>query len=671
MKTLMQKFRKPDWAVLIIGTALLQTLALEMLSRHSVLDGLAFVFMHPGVFMINALIVMCSLFLALIFKRRTFVFCLMHILWLTCGIVNCVTTLCRTLPFTFIDITLFKEGIALFDVYFNLFERILIIGASAFGVGLIVFLFFKMPKSDRMPVSRFLGGLVIMLSLTVGSINLGLNMGALSSDFGELNKAYFAYGFPYCFTSTFYDVGVDRPENYSKEAIEEVQEKISPEEPDHSTYTIRPNIVFVQLESFFDPNYIKDLEVTGDPVPTFTRLKKDYPSGLLTVPSIGGGTANSEFEILTGMTLSHFGPGEYPYNTMLTETSVESMAYNLEKLNYTAHAIHNHTGSFYNRHEVYPNLGFDTFTSLEYMADYETNPLGWATDEILTDEIMKAIRSTDGYDFVFCVSVQAHGQYPDEQMFEESMIGESAPETASYWGLDYYLQQLSEVDAFIADLTDTLSDYDEPTMVVFYGDHLPSMGLTAEDLTTGSLYQTEYVIWNNYSGMMQHVGDRDLYAYQLNAYALGLIKIHEGDVLRLHQNYLSESLPEGTDYMNALQLLEYDMLYGDNQLHNGESPYTPKHMRMGISPIGVTKLTVSDEALIVHGTGFTDASEVFFDDEQMTTIYVSPTLLVVPELPDDGAAITVGQMTNDKKLASDRVTLSATKAVYYSAPEEK
>ena len=103
----------------------------------------------------------------------------------------------------------------------------------------------------------------------------------------------------------------------------------------------------LQLESFFDPTHMKDLEFSEDPVPNFRKLKEEFSSGYLTVPSVGAGTANTEFEVITGMNLEYFGPGEYPYKTILRKTTAESINYNLKDIGYRTflcyyelHALH-------------------------------------------------------------------------------------------------------------------------------------------------------------------------------------------------------------------------------------------------------------------------------------------------------------------------------------------
>src|SRR5699024_6299413 len=122
-----------------------------------------------------------------------------------------------------------------------------------------------------------------------------------------------------------------------------------------------------------------------------TRSKRDWSSDVCSsdlVPAVGAGTANTEFETITGMSLRYFGPGEYPYKSILKETTCESAPYVLKDLGYSTHAIHNNEANFYGRRTIFPNLGFDSFTSEEYMPEEDDkNALGWVKDEVLTNHI--------------------------------------------------------------------------------------------------------------------------------------------------------------------------------------------------------------------------------------------------------------------------------------------
>ena len=157
-------------------------------------------------------------------------------------------------------------------------------------------------------------------------------------------------------------------------------------------------------------NTIIGSEYSEDPTPNFNRLSKDFPSGELYVPSIGGGTANVEFEVLSGMNLDFFGAGEYPYSTILQETTCETVAYNLMEQGYATTAMHNHNGKFYSRNEVYSRMGFEHFVSLEYMPYVTYTEVGWAEDTVLADEIIKAMDATEQRDFVMTITVESHGK---------------------------------------------------------------------------------------------------------------------------------------------------------------------------------------------------------------------------------------------------------------------
>ena len=171
-----------------------------------------------------------------------------------------------------------------------------------------------------------------------------------------------------------------------------------------------------------DPTLVEGLEYSKDPIPNYRKMMEEYSSGYLTVPAVGAGTANVEFEVMTGISARFFGPGEYPYKNILRETTVESTPNDLKLLGYSSHAIHNHRGAFYGRNKVFSNMGFDTFTCLEYMNNVTKTPRNWAKDGILTEQIMDALESTDGKDYIYTISVQGHGKYPTEQVIEDPAL---------------------------------------------------------------------------------------------------------------------------------------------------------------------------------------------------------------------------------------------------------
>lgn len=139
------------------------------------------------------------------------------------------------------------------------------------------------------------------------------------------------------------------PNGYSKELIDEIV--ASEGEIKETNLEEEPNIIFLQLESFFDPTLVNYLNISEDPIPNFRQMMKDYTSGYYRVPSVGAGTANTEFESITGMSLRYFA-GEYLMKTVLKEETCESALFVLKNLGYSTHAIHNNEANFYSRKRV-------------------------------------------------------------------------------------------------------------------------------------------------------------------------------------------------------------------------------------------------------------------------------------------------------------------------------
>ena len=462
-----------------------------------------------------------------------------------------------------------------------------------------------------------------------------------TDEFYNLARAYEDNGFVYCFATSIVTKGVEEPDDYSYSNVAEIIQKEEIDSP--STDTNSPNLIFVQLESFFDPYYISGLSCEYDPIPNFRALKENYSHGFLSVPCIGAGTANTEFEVLTGMNLNHFGVGEYPYVTIVDSGSTDSLAWQFLDLGYDTHALHNNNATFYDRHIVYDNLGFQTFTSLEYMTDVSFNALGWAKDSCLTNEILKCLDQGDQRDFIYAVSVEAHGRYPTAPTEDSSVIPVTGIDEDRRHGMEYYLYALSQTDLFIGELIDALSQFAEPTMIVFFGDHLPSFNLQDDELTAGTNQTTEYVIWTNYTIPYKV---RDIQTYQLGAYVMEQAGIYEGAIFRIHQRYDYAS-DYDEDYQHDLQSLEYDMMDGEGYALIDDPLYNKSPLQLGVVPVQPEKLEYIDEdSFYVIGSNFTPFSVVHIDGEPCSTTFISSEQLLVEEpWPDKTEAITVAQMS--------------------------
>ncbi len=641
-------------------SAVILNFVIELLARRSLPDTLAFCIGKPWVFLYGAYLLFFTFSFSLLFAKRRFYFLFIATVWLGLAIADFVLLSYRSMPLTASDIWLMASVRDIFEKYLSRFALFLLILGISVVIGLVFFLWSRAKKVPRTPCFSVATVLVTSLVLfLITTFLISIDILDDTYEFSNLPRAYYENGFVYCFSASQVTGGVSEPEKYSPNEVEKIigaEIDLPPTVPDP------PNLVFVQLESFFDANYLKELLFSENPVPNFEALKAEYPSGLLSVPAIGAGTANTEFEVLTGMNLNHFGVGEYPYMTIVDSAASESAASTLEDLGYATHAIHNNNATFYERHIVYANLGFRTFTPLEYMNDIAYNPRGWADDSVLTGEICKALKSTEGKDFVFTISVQPHGKYPQEPLSGAPILGvQGTKEEARKNGLEYYLYQLKECDAFIGELTQALAAFDEPTVVVFYGDHLPSFNFRQEELSYGNTQTTEYVIWANFP--LKRSDSRDLQSYQLAAYVMDLCGIHEGTIFRLHQSY-GYAADDSEAYQAALEILEYDMLAGEQYYAEGSAPPSPTHMRYDVEDIRITAVTQQTDVLRVSGEHFTPFSVVYINDTAYETQYLSDDSLLVADAvlePED--VLTVAQVS-----ASDELEILSTSDPFTFAP---
>lgn len=638
---------------------------IEAISRHSPREAFLYMTERPAVFFYNAALIFTTTLIVYLFRRRVFLRVLLTIFWLVLGIINGVLLSQRVTPFTGPDLHLITDAFKIANRYLPIWGFVLVIAAFIVAVFYLVKLFLKAPKYQGPMKYKYNIPLVLAGILAfAGTTRLALEKRVLSQYFGNIAFAYEDYGYPYCLATTIFNTGINCPQDYSQATIDQI---LKDEEKAGETDTEkRPNIIFLQLESFFDPELVNYLDISEDPIPYFRKLMKEYSSGYYRVPSVGAGTANTEFESITGMSLHYFGPGEYPYKSILKETTCESAPYVLKQLGYSTHAIHNNEANFYGRRTIFPNLGFDSFTSEEYMPrEDEQNPLGWVKDEVLTEEILKAMKSTEEPDYIYTISVQGHGDYPDEPILEDPQITVSGCDTEEEnckW--EYYVNQINEMDQFIQELTEALSECGEEVVLVMYGDHLPTMGLEVEDLKNRYLFQTNYVIWDN-MGLKKK--DENLSSYQMAAEVMDRLGIHEGTIFKYHQ-----ARKNTKNYQVDLEMLQYDLLYGEQYAYQGKDPFKRTKMRMGIYDATLDSVVSApglEDSYYIKGTNFTPSSQLQINGEWYDTTYVNPsTLLISGYTFEKMDKICVVQRSN----SSTRKALTKTyDRLYYAVKEKK
>lgn len=628
---------------------------IEAISRHSVVAAWDYMTGTPLVFLYNAFMIFVTFSIVYLFKRRIFVRMIIGAIWVILGIANGYILLKRVTPFNAQDLKIAGDGIALINNYCNGFEVVVIaVGAVALLIWLISMWRRGGQYAGKIHHIAALIGIIVCGVLYTFVTNIAIDKRVVSTYFGNIAFAYEDYGLPYCFSASLFNTGISEPNGYTKKAMA----KIDKDGELNQTATSRssdelPNIIVVQLESYFDVANAEFFTTSEDVCPNLHNLYQNYSNGYFKVPSVGAGTANTEFEVLTGMNLRYFGPGEYPYKTYSKKHPTESAATALASLGYGTHALHDNTGNFYSRANVFNNMGFDTFTSKEFMNVLQTTENGWAKDEILTQHIMEAMDTTKQEDFVFTVSVQGHGNYPETQVIENPKIKvEGIEDEALKNKWEYYVNQVYEMDQFVGDLIKAVEERNEPSVVVFYGDHLPTMGLKAEDLKSRYLYNTNYVIWDNI-GLQKD--DKNIPAYQLMSEVLNRLDIHSGTVFNYHQQR------KGTkNYLSDLELLQYDILYGKQYVYNGKAPITEGHMVMGIRNVSLSSIVPQlNSGYSLYGENFTKYSRVYVNGEKQKSSFLNNTRINLSEIElKDGDVIQVGQVGSSDTIfrMSDKYT---------------
>lgn len=637
------------------------TFIIEVFSRHSIVSAATFVGGHTLAYLYNSLIIFASLSIVYFFRRRTLARVLISGFWLFLGIINGCILAQRVTPFGYTDLKMVTDLLTMQNTnYFTAGQALLaVVGVVAF-FAFCGWLWAKGPKfrgkTNKLLTFVFVASCFIWVPVTTEAAQ---NKDIIASYFANIAQGYENYGFIYGFSSSVVDRGMSKPDDYSEETIENIEASVNTEATTISQEDM-PNIVVVLLESFMDPSEVNFLECSEDPIPNFHQLERNYSTGHLTVPVIGAGTANTEFEVLTGMGIQYFGTGEYPHKTILKQVeSCESIASALSPLGYGTHVVHNNGGNFYSRANAFERMGFDTFTSKELMNITEYTPLGsWPTDDILISETVKAMDATpDQKDVVYTITVQGHGDYPTEKVIENPEItvsGLADEATQNQW--EYYINEIHEVDKFIGNLTAALDARGEDTIVVLWGDHLPTLGLSESDVATGNIFKTKYVTWNNF-GLEKE--DADLTSYQLLAHLTDQLGIHEGNIFRFHQ-----SQSESKTYLKDLELLQYDLLYGKRYLYHGQNLYSATDMIMGIDETSILRTWFSsDGKLMIYGENFTPWSKVFVNGSKVSTTYVSGNYVKInADKLEDGDVLVVNQM------GSSNTIFRSSNEYIYSAP---
>jgi len=442
----------------------------ESLYRRSIFKTLSWFLGHPVLMLMNFAVVLMIIATGhLLFRRAFITTSAVLVVGLLLSAINAGKYALRNVPLTPDDALLVKEVWALRSEIIN--RQVVIY--MAVGVVFILFIMWCTYKA----YSRISNAYAVQINMTLlvmCVLLLGIGQTMFNNTL-SLEKT----GFFYSLTNMTRG-GKEIPETVQTQSYTQLYDDIlaydeKEVEPSNEA-KIKPNVIIIMSEAFWD---IHKMGVTfsENPVPYFENLRKESAYGELYVPVMGGGTVNTEFEVLTGMTLKNYSNDWYMVYPNEIKAPYPSLASIFRNQGYTSVGLHPYMSWYYNRYEAYKHFGFNTFKSLEFMGD--TDKFGSFTkDQVTFDEILSLIKDTASPLFNYTVTMQNHGPYGDARFSnDERTLSLQTPmsDEATYL-VNNYAQGLYYSDKALENFIEALREIEEPTMVIFFGDHLPMLG---------------------------------------------------------------------------------------------------------------------------------------------------------------------------------------------------
>lgn len=402
---------------------------------------------------------------------------------------------------------------------------------------------------------------------------------------------YVSQGFITSFTEMVNELPIEKPEGYTPDETKNIEQELVVAYD--STYgsseqrtaavaqfnEIKPTVIAVMNESFTDLSCFEQLKAAGYFGPNYyNSLPDTLVRGTMLASVTGGGTANSEFEFLTGATTAFVGVGKIPYQ-LYQMSDVDSLAKDLKELGYVATAMHPQNPVNYHRDKIYQQLGFGEFLSIDDFGDAPYYHNG-VCDYVTYDKILELLRTDERPQFIFDVTMQNHGGYeigsvPAEELTNYWVEGASENTNAM---LNTYLTCINASDRDLEYFINELRNIGRPVVLVFFGDHQPSIATSLNDELypqedTAShafrVHQSTYFVWANY----EIAGNNELNVYDtVGANEIAAIVLNKiGAPLTDYQKALLATRSD-VPSINVAGYLGADGLRYD--LESEDSPYT-------------------------------------------------------------------------------------------------
>jgi arylsulfatase len=402
-----------------------------------------------------------------------------------------------------------------------------------------------------------------------------------SIDFTDQAYNYRTNGFILATISNLQTKTQKQPEGYSKEAVQKIIQKYKKiaEENNKNRKKLsdeKVNVVYVMSESFIDPKLGKHLYDYGnkEPIPYTKKIKNSQSSGWAASSEYGGGTANVEFEALTG--LSNFFLNSIPYTSIVpANKDTPSIVKNFNENGYETIAMHPYNRNMYRREVVYPNLGFQEYKSAD---DFKNNSKidnsKYISDESAFNEVLAELKNSQKPKFIHLVTMQNHMPYEEnaysEHNFSVNAKNGANPENAKT--IQAYLEGISRSDKAMKNFLSEIKKLNEKTIVVFWGDHWPGIygEMFEKELNKNDIRRTPLFVYSNFEKEKQDLGTSSLIYNQilaLNSFdsKLSAFQYLLSDLREKYPALTKQFVKtdEKSDILKDFEMIEYDILSGN------------------------------------------------------------------------------------------------------------
>ena len=391
----------------------------------------------------------------------------------------------------------------------------------------------------------------------------------------ESNEQFSDIGFlPYLAKTTsenLMDI-VNPPENYSYDSIKNLISNNGVDNNTENTNKNTPNVVFIMSESFSDFRVFDSLNIDKDIYSGFDSVASEGYVGNCVVPTFGGYTTRTEFELLTGLPTYAINTPSVPQNLLKKQKVINTIPSYFKTLGYNTAYIHPFSKTFYDRDTLYTEYGFDNLYFDDSMTVETENFRRYISDKSVFNEIKSVLKSNKSPSYIFATTMQNHQPY-----YAETAEGEDQ--------LSYYLAGVKETSDQLREFTNWLKDFDEDVILVFVGDHFPFFTpddnvydrLAVSDNNADLIYNQKYIMWNNYDSSIFDKNINTISAFYIPFVLIDLINSKKTDFIETMQRLMNEyplyspSIQSSNSRNESLDLITYDRVIGENYSSNIEN----------------------------------------------------------------------------------------------------